>query len=702
MSTDEWRPLSPSAEAAERHPSPPEPDRAQLGFWGTEAGSSSPAAADETDLRLRAVIEQMSVGVMIASLPSGAFLFQNSKADEILGQPLIPVSGCGDYALYGALHADDTPYSAIEYPLARAVLSGEVVDREPMIYRRTDGQLVHLEVSAARVHDASNTPVLAACTFLDVSDRHEVEAALKHSEAKFRTITDAMPQIVWSTRPDGFHDYYNSRWYEFTGVPQGSTDGEGWNGLFHLEDQARAWDRWRHSLRTGEPYEIEYRLRHHSGEYRWTLGRALPMRGNDGQIIRWMGTCTDIHDQVLARDTLAKSAEELERQVQERTTELVQLQKMESLGQLTGGIAHDFNNLLTPIVGALDILERKSELDQRSKRLLSGAIESAERARTLVSRLLAFARRQKLQARSVNVKDLIEGIVDLIRHSLGSTVSIDLDVPEDLPVCIVDPNQLELALLNLCVNARDAMPGGGVLTICADHQVTRSKRRRELAPGSYVRISVVDTGDGMDPETLARATEPFFSTKGVGKGTGLGLSMVHGLAAQSGGTLLLSSEPGVGTRAELWLPAGQGEAERASHASHNIPNSPPRRVLLVDDEDLVRASGEAMLTELGHSVKACSSAKRALQLLESGASFDIVITDYVMAGMTGGDLATQIQKRWPNLPVLIVTGYNQVSGDVELLPRLQKPFKSPDIQGWISNLTNGTSEAGEAEDVVES
>ena len=527
------------------------------------------------------------------------------------------------------------------------------------------------------------------------------EARLAEGQARFQAITDSIDQMVWSTLPDGYHDYYNQRWYDYTGVPQGSTDGVGWNDMFHPDDQERAWRVWRHSLATGEPYHIEYRLRHRSGGYRWVLGRAQPVRDAEGRIVRWYGTCTDIDAQVRARDMLAHAAETLEREVAEAVSEreaaLAQLheaQKLETLGQLTGGVAHDFNNLLTPIAGALDVLSRKLPADDpRMLRLIDGAMQSAERARTLVQRLLGFARRQSLESQAVDLADLIDGMRDLIGSSVGASSELRIEAAPNLPAAFVDPNQLELAILNLCVNARDAMPNGGIVTIEIDQGVVGDASAIKLVPGTYLRLSVIDTGVGMDEVTLARAIEPFYSTKGVGRGTGLGLSMVHGLAAQLGGAFLLSSTPGKGTRADLYLPEAKTVSRLPSQRGRSV--APERRapisILLVDDEDLVRAATADMLRELGHSVTQARGGAEALVRLDESRCFDLLITDFMMPSMDGAELARRVRERVADLPVLVITGY--AGGDLELgIPQLAKPFRQTDLAARIEELVKEGSD----------
>ena len=657
-----------------------------------------------------------------------------------------------------------------------------------------------------------------AILFSDVTDRIGQEEALRNSERELRLRLNAIPQMVWSTRPDGYHDFYNDRWYEFTGTPLGSTDGEGWNGMFHPEDQPRAWERWRRSLATGEPYEIEYRLRYHNGTYRWVLGRALPIRDESGAIIRWMGTCTDIDDRIAAEHALQESearmravidaapvglvfsdahgritggnaqvealmghpvlpsqsfdewgewisydsegrridprtyplvpvllegkdraeldthwqrgdgtrrwlklvaspirdgagqllggvvasididaerklTETLEREVEKVIAEreaaqeaLRQSQKLEAMGQLTGGVAHDFNNLLTPIIGSLDLLQRKQVLDERTGRLVDGALASAEKARTLVQRLLAFARRQPLQPQAIDLGRIVREMSDLVSSTSGPRVRVEVAVPDDLPPALADGNQLEMALLNLAVNARDAMPEGGTLTVAARHESDGKARPVGLKPGPHLVLSVTDTGVGMDEETRRRAIEPFFSTKGIGKGTGLGLSMVHGLAAQLGGALDIRSAPGMGTSVELWLPVASGRINTAGSGPDDVERRGAGTALLVDDEELVRASTAGMLADLGFAVEEAADGEEALRRVRAGFRPDILVTDQLMPGLSGTDLAVRLRETIPDLPVLIVSGYADLESLSPSFPHLSKPFRQAELAAALEKV----------------
>ncbi|MFT4935530.1 MAG: signal transduction histidine kinase, partial [Pseudoalteromonas distincta] len=353
-----------------------------------------------------------------------------------------------------------------------------------------------------------------------------------------------------------------------------------------------------------------------------------------------------------ALDALRKEAEDRQR-VEEA---LRQSQKMEAMGQLTGGVAHDFNNLLMPIIGSLDMLMRRELGTERERRLIDGALQSAERAKTLVQRLLAFARRQPLQSAAIDVMQLVKSMADLVDSTTGPQIEVRVDLPENLPAALADPNQLEMAILNLAVNARDAMPQGGVLRIQARQEDVRAGDYPGVPAGKFIRLCVSDNGTGMDEATLARAIEPFYSTKGVGRGTGLGLSMVHGLAAQLGGGLTIESTLGEGTTVNLWLPLTTNRPSPVN-ASEESSNSRVAlgAALLVDDEELVRMTTADMLTDLGFEVIEANSGEEALRLLEEGLRPNLLVTDHLMPGVTGAELARKVQADWPGLPILIVS-----------------------------------------------
>jgi signal transduction histidine kinase len=383
---------------------------------------------------------------------------------------------------------------------------------------------------------------------------------------------------------------------------------------------------------------------------------------------------------------LAEMNTQLEQRVEQRTNEreaalaqVHEMQKMESLGQLTGGLAHDFNNLLMGVMGCLDYLSKKQFDDARAERYLKAARESTERGAALTKRLLAFARRQELRPQSVDVRQLVHDMLEMLERSLGPTIRIDLHFDPNIPNIRVDANQLELALLNLCLNARDAMPNGGNLRISA---------HGGLADG-LVRLSVEDSGIGMDDATLKRCAEPFFTTKGLGKGTGLGLSSVHGLAVQSGGRMEISSTVGRGTKVDLLLPVSEDApaTEAYKNAQPAEMNGHRFKILVVDDDPLVGTLTVSMLEDLGHAATLVSSAVSALQVLRASADIDVMITDHMMPEMTGAALAEEVGAFRPSLPIILATGYADLpAGRAQQLPRLAKPYGVMELSAVLSTM----------------
>jgi PAS domain S-box-containing protein len=440
---------------------------------------------------------------------------------------------------------------------------------------------------------------------------------------------------------------------------------------------------WPSLLQTGDLTDAEYRVVTRDGRFLDVLASARVERDEQGAFRRALGGLADVTERKRAEEALRQS------------------QKMEAVGQLTGGVAHDFNNLLTVVVGSLELLRKRLPADDaRASRLLDNAIQGAQRGASLTQRLLAFSRGQALMPAAVGVPELVRGMSDLLRTSLGPGIKVQTLFPLDVAPAYVDANQLELAVLNLAVNARDAMAGNGLLTISAREMQVAAGHAGELTPGHYVVLSVADTGEGMDEATLARCMEPFFTTKGVGKGTGLGLSMVYGLAAQSGGRLLLRSRKGEGTTAELWLPRAKMDPvtlpQRATERTEAGAEPLHRRVVLVvDDDPLVLASTVSMLEDLGHVVVGATSARQALEILRAGARADLVMTDQVMPNMTGLQLAAELKQLRPDLPVLLATGYAEQGDLVSAgLPLLHKPFGQDALAAAIAHCLRATGQGG--------
>jgi PAS domain S-box-containing protein len=481
----------------------------------------------------------------------------------------------------------------------------------------------------------------------------------------------------------------------------------------HPDDRARRLAVLRETIKTGKDYSIEYRNIWPDESQHWVDVRARAVRRPDGSIKSLVGVLSDItarkvaeieRENLLAqlaaeRTALAELTATLEQRVEQRTADLMkevaarekaqeqlrQAQKMETIGQLTGGIAHDFNNLLMAVMGNLDLLRKRIPDDPRLHRLINGALQGAERGASLTQRLLAFARQQDLRAVPIDLRSLIQGMIDLLERSLGPRTALRLDLPERLPPARADANQLELAILNLAINARDAMPDGGSIEIKIEQYLASGDP--SLKAGRYLKLSVIDTGKGMTPEILKRAVEPFFSSKPLGKGTGLGLSMVHGLAVQLGGTLQLSSTVGKGTIATLILPVANAVPEVESPVNRSQKVNRSAVILFVDDDPLIALSTVEMLEDLGHHVIGASSGLHALDIIRSEQPIDLMVTDHVMPGMTGIELAAASRELRPSLPILLATGYAELPDGAQLdLPRLAKPYHQDQLRDRLDAL----------------
>ncbi len=513
--------------------------------------------------------------------------------------------------------------------------------------------------------------------------------AVDHAEVGFWDVDNVQNALIWPARTKAIFGISPD-------VPV--TIDDFYNGL-HPEDRQATIEAF---AAAADPelralYDVDYRtVGREDGVIRWVAAKGRGVFDAAGRCLRVTGTAVDITARKAAEEQLRELNANLESRIARAVAEreevqaaLRQSQKMEAMGQLTGGVAHDFNNLLTPIVGTLDLLQRRGVGGEREQRLISGAMQSADRAKTLVHRLLAFARRQPLQAVPVDVVKLVSGMGELVASTSGPQIKVVVDAADNLPAAMADPNQLEMALLNLSVNARDAMPEGGILRISARMEWVGPGHSCGLEPGDYLCLSVADTGVGMDAATLARAIEPFFSTKGIGKGTGLGLSMVHGLASQLDGALTIQSSPGSGTTVELWLPRSM--AAPATVAPVYLapePLSTRGVALLVDDEELVRTSTAYMLTELGYCVIEAASGEEALRLLDTGQQFDLLVTDHLMPGISGTDLARRVSNSRPGTAILLVSGYAELDQLDPSLARLAKPFRKAELEIALSALAS--------------
>jgi PAS domain S-box-containing protein len=548
------------------------------------------------------------------------------------------------------------------------------------------------------------------CEGYDVTARHTAELKLRESEERFRLIADSAPVPMWVTKLDRKRAFVNQAYADFLGVSYEEAIDYDWRSRIHPDDVDRIVRESLAGEATLRPFSLEGRYRRGDGEWRWLRSESQPRWGPDGAHEGFIGVAFDITGSKLAEAALREVNETLENRVAERTADLSaalerlraevaereraeealrQAQKMEAVGQLTGGIAHDFNNLLTPILGGLGMISTRTD-DMRLKRIAETALESARRGAKLTSQLLAFSRIQRLAMKPVEVNAVIANMRQILKHTIGTAIDIRTDFDPAAGRAVCDENQLENALLNLAINARDAMAGGGILTIstaCLDHPGSA-----DLEPGPYVCVSVADTGTGMPPETLARAMEPFFSTKPLGKGTGLGLAQVYGIAQQSGGTVRIESTEGAGTKVHILLPrapadAAPGEPAGEAAAPAAQPQPPRARILVVDDDPDVRAFLEDALDDLGHEVSACDCGPAAIAQVDHDCP-DLLLLDFAMPGMNGAEVARKVRARCPHLPIVFVTGYAEseqleaaLGADVKVL---RKPFSLDDLAAAVA------------------
>jgi PAS domain S-box-containing protein len=539
---------------------------------------------------------------------------------------------------------------------------------------RKDGGRFWAHVVIDPIRDQSGQLVGFAKITRDLSERLQAENVLKRSEEQFRILVQGVTDYaIYMLDPDGYVSSWNAGAERIKGYEAKEIIGQHFSRFYTEEDLAQ--DLPRRALETAAKegrFEREgWRLRKNGSRF-WANIIIDSIRAEDGRLIGFAKVTRDITEKRQAQEALERAQREL-----------FQAQKMEAVGQLTGGVAHDFNNLLMAVLGSLEIARKRALEGKDVVNLIDIAIQGATRGAALTQRLLAFSRKQELQLEPVDIQELVKGMAELLKRTIGPSIEIATTFPLGLPRAISDPNHLESALLNLVVNARDAMPDGGLITIEARQRSVKAGEVRDLAAGEYICLSVRDEGEGMDEKTLELAATPFFTTKGVGKGTGLGLPMVQGLMVQAGGALTLKSRKGQGTCAGLWLPLAptvEKLPDPALVVDTISVDSPPLTVLAVDDDPLVLMNTILMLEDLGHATLQAQSGEEALRILEEGPRPDVLITDHAMPKMTGAELAKRVTEKHPGIQIVLATGYAELPDDFdERIYRLAKPFSQTQL-----------------------
>ncbi len=618
----------------------------------------------------RAVFDQSPSFIAITNGPDHVFQIANQAFVQVIGQrelvgrsvreALPELEGQGFFDL-----------------LDQAYRSGEAITLRgvPAMLQREAGAApvqIHVDFTYQPLRNADGVSMGLIIEGHDVTSQKQAEQDLIASRERFHSMAQTMPNHVWTATAAGGLDWLNDRIYDYTGAAEGDLYGEDWGKVVHPEDLPRVAENWGAAVAQGQRYEAEFRIRGADGHHRWHLVRAAPLHDAAGQVVRWVGTNTDIEDRKLAEAAIAELNATLEDRVAERNRELEDLhatlrqsQKMEAIGNLAGGIAHDFNNLLQTITGNLQLALRETPKGSALAARLEQAMGAVMRGATLSSQLLSFGRRQPLAPRVINLGRLLRGTDSIIRSAIGEGVEVETIVAGGLWTTHVDPTNVESALLNLAINARDAMNGKGKLTIEVGNAFlddAYARANADVQPGQYVMIAVSDTGCGIPREILERVFDPFFTTKPEGKGTGLGLSMVYGFVKQSGGHVKIYSEPGSGTAIKLYLPRSHEAEEVIAPMQGDALTRGNETILLVEDDEAVRATAAQLLADLGYTVLQARDADRAMVVIESGARIDLLFTDVVMPGqLTSREMAERARAMNPDLPVLFTSGYTQNS-----------------------------------------
>ncbi|TAZ68985.1 hybrid sensor histidine kinase/response regulator [Rhizobium ruizarguesonis] len=614
-------------------------------------------------------IYMLSPEGIITSWNTGAQRFKGYRPSEILGQH------------FSRFYLEEDRAAGIPARALAAAADHGRFEGEGWRQRK-DGTCFWAHVIIDPIRRPSGELIGYAKITRDLTERRAAEKAIRQSEEQFRRLVQGVSDYaIYMLDPDGNVSSWNFGAERIKGYRPQEIIGRHFSTFYTPEDREAGVPQTALRLARAEGrFEREgWRVRKDGSRF-WASVVIDVIRDDEGDVLGFAKITRDITEKM-----------ETQRALEQAREELFQSQKMEAIGQLTGGIAHDFNNLLMAVLGSLEILKKRMPRDLSLTSLVDNAMQGAQRGAALTQRMLAFSRRQELHMEPIDVSGLVRGMMDMLSRSLGPLTVIETSFPVRLPTILTDPNQLEMAILNLVVNARDAMPSGGRIVLRACEESLPSGNG-PLSPGRYVRIAVIDEGEGMDAKTLEQAITPFFTTKGVGKGTGLGLSMVQGLASQSGGRLVMKSSLGEGTTAELWFPVAtveQGTGAAADRPQQEENASRRLRIVAVDDDGLVLMNTTLMLEDLGHTVFEAMAGPEALDILRKQ-QVDLVICDHAMPRMTGAQLAEAIRSEWPDMPIILATGYAEIpegAGIVDL-PRLGKPFSQAQLAEAISRIAS--------------
>ena len=658
------------------------------------------AALDRSEARLQMAQSAGDVGLWDWDAETGEG-FWSPTLFRNLGLPIGERAGVRQ--LLEVVHLEDR--ERVRLNNIAAIRSGQM---EPCEFRivRPDGETRWLLSRGEVLVNGMGRAVRAVGVNIDITDRRHAFEKLKESEERFRALADSAPALLWVSRTDGRREFVNQAYVDYLGVPYEQALEFDWRDALHPEDLPRVLKEQVAGEASRKPFRLEARYRRKTGEWCWIRSVSQPRYGPDGTFAGFVGIGIDITDAKDAEHDLQDINELLAERVNaalaerdEAQARLHHAQKLEAVGQLTGGVAHDFNNLLTVITGALDLIQRKPDDVERRDRMIEAALGAARRGERLTHQLLAFSRRQALKPEAVRIDDLLAESEPLLRRAVGEAIKFTLTAGAPQSVAMIDQGQFDAAIMNLVVNARDAVSQGGSIEIRTEACALAEGEVEDVAAGDYVRIEVRDDGMGMAPAVLARAFEPFFTTKDIGKGTGLGLSQAYGFARQSGGGVTIQTSAGEGASVSLYLPRCGEAPALASQSSEQVEPPSVRRlnVLLVEDDAEVGEMVSAMLVELGHTVVRAIDVDLALIALEQHPDLDAVLTDLVMpGGRSGLDLAAAVSARRPGLAVILSTGY---AGEAQPIaaetpwPLLRKPYDADALARALAENVDRRSQA---------